>query len=204
MASCVDDCLIRLGGEVVHGSLTRVQEGHVHVRHVVLMASCVDDCLTCGQVVIEGLEVDGTLVLLTVARHVAGIATAGFPQLGQVGGELVILARLATRLLGIGEDPVVLLTEILHGQLQLLHVCDSIVDTGFVCAGALSLNVYPFAVVVLPVLLGFLLFLLLFLSGLLLLLFVCLLGCFPGLLLVLLVLVLASTIGLVLPTLLLL
>jgi len=164
------------------------------------MASCVDDCLTCGQVVVEGLEVDGTLVLLTVARHVAGIATASLPQLGQVWGELVILARLSTRLLGVGEDPVVLLTEVLHGQLQLLHVGDSIVDTGFVCAGALSLNVYPFVVVVvLPVLLVFLLFLLLFLSGLLLLLFVCLLGCFPGLLIVL---VLASTIGLVLPTLL--
>ena len=168
------------------------------------MASCVDDFLTCGQVVVEGLEVDSTLVLLTVARHVAGIATPSLPQLGQVWSELVILAGLSTRLLGIGEDPVVLFTEILHGQLQLLHVCDSIVDAGFVCVGTLSHNIYPFVVVVLPVLLGFLLFLLLFLSGLLLLLFVCLLGCFPGLLLVLLVLVLASSIGLVLPTLLLL
>ena len=140
---------------------------------------------------------------MTVARHVAGIATTRLSQLDQVWGKLVILAGFSTRLLGIGEDPVVLLTEILHGQLQLLHVCDSIVDTGFVCAGTLSLNVHPFVVVVvLPVLFGFLLFLLLSLSGLLLLLFVRLLGCFPGFLLVLLVLVLASTVGLVLPTLL--
>jgi len=168
------------------------------------MASCVDDCLTCGQVVVEGHEVDGTLVLLTVARHVAGIATTSLPKLDQVWGKLVILAGFSTRLLGIGEDPVVLLSKILHRQLQLLHVSDSIVDTGFVCAGALSPNVYPFVVVVIPVLLCFLLSLLLFLSGLLLLPFVCLLGCFPGLHLVLLVLVLASTIGLVLPTLLLL
>jgi len=60
------------------------------------VASCVDDCLTCGQVVIEGLEVGGTLIRVTsMASQVAGIATTSLPQLDQVWSELVILAGLS-------------------------------------------------------------------------------------------------------------